>query len=444
MKNQMWVSRAIQITAVAAMLSACGHGIKKADIPANAVPSDEVSRLDADVAKAYDDQLDIVAAKEFAKARSYVDEAKSDLRKGKKQSTTLEDVGYARAWLEKAASVGQDRSSNIRGLLDARKAALEAGAREYPQHNRVLGELDDKTRSVTTGKMSPEKFNRIQSEYYDLELASIQSKNLDKAEANLNAAKKNRSESYAPKYTKAAEIDLTDAKNKIAVNRHNPDAFKESVNKALASAKFAAETTEVARGKGEPAEDVAAEIVRQRHQISSLKGDLGTANEEQAQMSEKLTEQGQQLADATAAQRLDHALKSAAKEFNKTEAEVYRQGDKLLIRLKDIKFPTGKADLPPKAIALLAKVNSIAQSLNPTQITVEGHTDSSGTAAVNLPLSQERAQAVATYFSKNGIDSDIISAVGKGFQVPLASNKTKEGKAKNRRVDVIVTPTMTK
>lgn len=440
MKNQLWVSRAIQIATVAAVLSGCGHGIKKADIPANAVPSDEISRLDADVNKAYEDQLDIVAAKEFAKARSYVDEAKSDLRKGRKQSTTLEDVGYARAWLEKANSVGQDHGQKIRGLLDARKAALDAGARDYPQHQRTLGALDDKTRSVTSGSMSPDKFNRIQSDYYDLELAAIQSKNLDKAEANLNAAKKNRSESYAPKYTKAAEIDLTDAKNKIAVNRHNPDAFKDAVNKALTSAQFVAQTTEVARGKGEPAEDVAAEIVKQRMQISSLKGDLGDAAGEQAVLSNKLTEQGQQLAEASAAQRLDHALKSAAKEFKKSEAEVYRQGDKLLIRLKDIKFPTGKADLPPNSLPLLAKVKNIASSLNPTMIVIEGHTDSTGTSAVNLPLSQERAQAVSTYFEKNGVDSDKLQAVGKGDKVPLTSNKTKEGKAKNRRVDVIVTP----
>jgi outer membrane protein OmpA-like peptidoglycan-associated protein len=88
----------------------------------------------------------------------------------------------------------------------------------------------------------------------------------------------------------------------------------------------------------------------------------------------------------------------------------------------------------------LAKVKGIAQDLNPTQVVVEGHTDATGGPAVNQQISQDRAQAVATYFEENGIEGDKVQAVGKGYKKPIASNKTNKGRATNRRVDIIITP----
>ena len=71
---------------------------------------------------------------------------------------------------------------------------------------------------------------------------------------------------------------------------------------------------------------------------------------------------------------------------------------------------------------------------------VEGHTDSTGSPGKNQELSQERAQAVASYFQSNGMESGKVEAVGYGFKKPLTSNKTKAGRAQNRRVDIIITP----
>jgi outer membrane protein OmpA-like peptidoglycan-associated protein len=61
-----------------------------------------------------------------------------------------------------------------------------------------------------------------------------------------------------------------------------------------------------------------------------------------------------------------------------------------------------------------------------------------------MRLSENRAQAVATYFSSNGIERGKIQAVGEGYKAPIASNKTKAGRAQNRRVDVIITPSGTR
>ena len=70
---------------------------------------------------------------------------------------------------------------------------------------------------------------------------------------------------------------------------------------------------------------------------------------------------------------------------------------------------------------------------------VEGHTDSTGSAEVNDRISQERADAVLSYLVNNRtIEADRVLAVGKGFSEPLASDRTKEGRAQNRRIDVVI------
>jgi outer membrane protein OmpA-like peptidoglycan-associated protein len=105
-----------------------------------------------------------------------------------------------------------------------------------------------------------------------------------------------------------------------------------------------------------------------------------------------------------------------------------------------MKFSSGRSDLPAKALPLLSKVSEMARSLNAKEIKIEGHTDSTGTQELNKRLSEERAQAVATYFKSNGFDPARVGAEGLGFEKPVATNKSKEGRAQNRRVDVIITP----
>ena len=82
----------------------------------------------------------------------------------------------------------------------------------------------------------------------------------------------------------------------------------------------------------------------------------------------------------------------------------------------------------------------MAESLDPSEVVVEGHTDSVGTSAKNKTLSEERAVTVASYLSNNGLDERKIQSRGFGFGKPIATNKTSAGRAQNRRVDVVITP----
>jgi outer membrane protein OmpA-like peptidoglycan-associated protein len=103
-------------------------------------------------------------------------------------------------------------------------------------------------------------------------------------------------------------------------------------------------------------------------------------------------------------------------------------------------FATGKSDLLPIA---KEKLNDVAKALKDQgfkEIIVEGHTDSRGSAQANQELSLKRAESVRTHLVGQGIPSDKIRATGLGSDRPVADNKSEEGRANNRRVEIVVTP----
>ena len=104
----------------------------------------------------------------------------------------------------------------------------------------------------------------------------------------------------------------------------------------------------------------------------------------------------------------------------------------------DAGFATDSAQLNPR---LHPALNELATSLlqNPTEtVQIVGYTDSTGGDAVNLPLSQNRAQSVESYLVARGVQPQRISTQGLGAQNPVASNESAEGRAQNRRVEIFV------
>jgi OOP family OmpA-OmpF porin len=127
--------------------------------------------------------------------------------------------------------------------------------------------------------------------------------------------------------------------------------------------------------------------------------------------------------------------------FGPDEAEVYKQGNQLIIRLKGIKFPVGQAVIMPENYQLLSKVQRAINEFEGPSAVIEGHTDSTGSKEINDTLSQQRADAVMNYLISNEtIPANKVVAQGYGSEKPVASNATPEGRAANRRIDVIVTP----
>jgi len=103
-------------------------------------------------------------------------------------------------------------------------------------------------------------------------------------------------------------------------------------------------------------------------------------------------------------------------------------------------FPSDKSTLLPDAETRLNQVAAALMSTTQRKAVVEGYTDSRGSESHNLDLSQRRAESVRSYFISRGYDSNLISAVGFGKGKPVSDNSTAEGRANNRRVEIIVSP----
>jgi outer membrane protein OmpA-like peptidoglycan-associated protein len=107
------------------------------------------------------------------------------------------------------------------------------------------------------------------------------------------------------------------------------------------------------------------------------------------------------------------------------------------IALYGIHFETAKATILPDSETVLSEVAKMLQQNPDVKVSVEGHTDNVGNAAANQTLSEKRAQAVVTWLTSHGIDASRLKAKGWGSSKPIEENSTEDGRAKNRRVELV-------
>ncbi len=121
-------------------------------------------------------------------------------------------------------------------------------------------------------------------------------------------------------------------------------------------------------------------------------------------------------------------------------AETRRTQDGLLVQLKnDLLFDTGSAVVKPGATAQLQQLGATLAKYPDDKINVQGFTDNQGGEAVNKKLSEARAESVRNALTSSGVKPEQIASQGLGESKPVASNKTADGRAKNRRVELHIT-----
>ncbi|MBU8884020.1 OmpA family protein [Kaistella sp. DKR-2] len=132
-----------------------------------------------------------------------------------------------------------------------------------------------------------------------------------------------------------------------------------------------------------------------------------------------------------------------AKEIKETlpGAEVERVGEGIKVTMKEnmVNFGFDSSNLTPAAMANLDKLADVLKNNLDTNINIYGHTDSKGTDAYNLSLSDRRAAAVKSYLVSKGVSASRMMTMGMGEKEPVASNDTDAGRAQNRRVEFAIT-----
>jgi len=145
----------------------------------------------------------------------------------------------------------------------------------------------------------------------------------------------------------------------------------------------------------------------------------------------------------------DSLIRNMKKEINSNQIQITQLADKLKVSIVDkILFPSGKANITDEGLEVLQRVGTILNKMEGKVIRVEGHTDNvpiRGKLASRFPsnweLSTARATNVVRFLQDQvGVDPARLEAVGLGEYSPVASNDTKEGKAQNRRIEIMLLP----
>lgn len=456
MKPFLTLPKTLLMTAALTALTACSSGPVVQDFPASAVPGDEISKLDTDINTARTNQVDVLSPKNFKEAHEALVDAKDMHTKGKDAEDTLHEVAIGRAYLNNANSVAEVARGNIEDVIAARQAAVAAGAPTYydKQFAKADEDFKDVTEDIEKNKLDGIAKERaeLQEKYLELELMAIKEKHLGESRNTIGLAKKEKAEKFAPRTLAVAEKSYKDTEAYIVANRHNTTEIEARAAETRQAANHALNINRTAKGTDKvSSEETALAMEQERMKVAAKDSQLSQVNSELQNTQNALEGSVDANVALISSQRklemekeLNEKYEIARKEFDPSEAEVYKQGDALLIRLKGMEFPSGKPTITSKGKPLLEKVSKVVEDFGASTVMVEGHTDSVGGKVVNDKLSQNRAEAVKNYLQSNdgGISPQTakIEAVGYGYQKPLATNKTADGRAQNRRVDIVIKP----
>lgn len=380
------------------------------------------------------------------------------------------------------------QADNLETALAAQQRAqqVEAEILTPDAYNSAQKSLDRATRLVEKNS-KPDKitaaFIDATEEFDAAELAAIRKSVLTDARMAIEYADDLRAKRYAP-VTRAAAIELLAAADAtLEADRYAIDTATEQANQAAMTARHAGQLAIIVKSKPD-LEDLILKYESYIHRIEITAGldtpvdtetDVAVTQLESAVASLQENEQRLQrdLADSRAfaaaleneIRELDDELGGASAErhqlvlqlenrareeeqfaqtealFLPSEADVFKQSNTIVVRLFGLRFAPGSAKLDKSHEELLTKIKQAIGVYPGSSLKIEGHTDSQGSVDMNQLLSQKRADAVLTYVITDlHIVPQRISAIGYGPSRPIANNDTDAGRAKNRRIDLLITP----
>lgn len=231
----------------------------------------------------------------------------------------------------------------------------------------------------------------------------------------------------------AAEAAVASARADTEVQQFAPQE--------LAAAERALQTAENAWQDDQPVAEIdhLAYLTERRAAIADAVAEQGQA---EATFQSLTAEQDRIRLEAREAQLMQAEQRAAAAESElrelQEELEAVRTERGLVVSLGSLLFDVDRAELKPGGRQRLQRVADFLVDHPDRNAVIEGHTDSTGSDAYNLDLSQRRANAVELYLMSLGIDRERLAAHGYGEQFPIASNETTAGRQENRRVEIII------
>lgn len=450
---------------------------------------------DADAARAAADaaNAELLAPRNYERgAKEYAD-AEAALERGRNIEIVRSNAADAASYFSTAADKAALAKTVLAQVLKSRQDAANARAPQlspeiWQEAQRKFG---DAVRLLERGDLKGSKRRDIEatSLYRDAELVAIKAEYLSGTRQLLADADRARVGRYAPITLGKAKKLLADAERELSENRYDTDLPRNLAQQANYEAKHAIYLSEVVRNIRDkkltseelilrweqPLQAVAgvADIVpnmekgpdqltgelvshfeEQRNLLQALEQEKAENEVRLADMEEEMRALDERLGGATAeraalVQRLEaqarvkQQFEQIEKMFTASEARVFREGNSIIMRLVGLSFDSGDSQIQSGNFDLLAKVEKAIDVFPRSELIIEGHTDSFGGDDLNQKLSQERAESVQQYMiNAMRIPTYRLIATGYGETRPVASNETAAGRARNRRIDIVIKPNL--
>lgn len=454
--------------------------------------------------QAKEKKANFYAPSSYAKAMEYYNEADDYYKRGKNLEDIRESIKNAEAYFAKALDACKLGEITFSSTMGARNDADSAGAQRYSAElwQKADQQFIDAAQELEDGNLkdAKDKGKEAETTYRAAELEAIKTNFLAPARDLLKKAdemdvKENAQKTLQNAWRLANQVDAL-----LKQNRYDTDEARQLASESKYEASHAiylhqkierltnekksledillASENEVKRiatalgfaarfdnglegavteilgalkerdarmASGADALRQADEVIRQKEaEIANLKKQVDMMTQRLGTLSDaekKLQDEGKELQYKL---RLKHEQEETIRKltllFKEEEGNVLREGDNIIIRLYGLTFPVGKDVIESQYYPLLSKVQDGIRKFPNCTVTIEGHTDSQGSDDANQTLSERRAKAVAEYLMANMGVEQPINHQGFGESRPIASNDTPDGRAKNRRIDVVIVP----
>jgi len=467
MKMKTKVTRGLfGLSLVAALITMGGCASSQPKLTQEEVLSQypEVASLNSEVKDARAKGSEYLAPESYATALKSLESAMNDAHNNKKDAASK----AANEGLKVIDKMKKDTSSSrqlLSEVLTTRERAMKAGVATLQAEKLAELDKDLKKTSALIEEGNIEKAKQRRPEliegYAQLELTALKQGTAELAKSAIASAKQQGAEKYAPKTLAQAEEKMALAVSILDADRTQTDKAEVQAKNAKWLAERSAAITETV--KDFDRRDYTKEDVVLWHQaqlstvnepiggqlpfnessdavVLSLKASVDKLKSAEVNYSKQLATTEKERLDSEAKDRaVKKQFETVQAMFTAEEAKVYLQRQNVLISAHGFQFPSGVSEIQTDNFPLMNKIIRAIKLFPDARIEISGHTDSTGADNVNKSLSQARAEKVSKFLSEVGeIAAKRITAVGYGESRPLASNKTAEGRAENRRVEIMI------
>ena len=450
---------------------------------------------DADAAKAAADAVnaELYAPKSYEDGMREYRAAETALERGRNIEYVRSNAGDATTHFRTAATAAQLAQTALAQAIKSRQDGANAKAPE------LAAELWDDAQQkfiraiqlMERGDLKNAKRREVEATqlYREAELVAIKAQYLSETRRLLADADRARVGKYAPITLGKAKQLLADAERELNENRYDTDLPRSLAIQANYEAKHALYLSEIVRlerdreltveqlvlnweqplraiagvadvipDMQEGPDRLTAELVayfeNQASELQALQQEKAENEVRLADLEEELNALDERLGGATAERaaliqrleaqaRVKEQFERVDQMFTQNEARVFREGDTIILRLVGLSFDSGASQIKPENFDLLGKVEKAIDVFPRSELTIEGHTDSHGGDDSNQALSQQRAESVHQYMiNAMRIPTYRLIATGYGETRPVASNETEAGRARNRRIDIVIKPNL--